>query len=430
MTTIQTGQESFEITNQYGTYECAYNSVWIHCQGNACTILFNGRQRLSLVNDRFDSYTVDGVSFSSIEELEEALSKKLFKNPEGGGEGKGATVLKYENGQITLDGTPLTKAEIEELMAEQGLVVLSADAYGLQGVVCLPYLSEDGKLTFVGTVQSGGVDATIMYAMDDEDAVEGPTIVANETLSNKAESIIETYAEDQILKYPTIYAVLNFVYGQQYASVKVVSELPTDEETKGYFTDIYIKYEDGYYKAYKIVDGEWVVLNPKSTKKVVYNSESGTVSDTYANIKADLESGVHVYIDDNRGQFTYSQYLGESITFTRTSEEKVETVTVNSDGTAAYSSVEFSDLKGMTDDEARTVSEALNDLNGRIGEVEGNKATTMEGANDETYPTTKAVKDYVDSHGGGSNDWEGTQEQYDALTDEEKLAYDRFYITE
>lgn len=106
-----------------------------------------------------------------------------------------------------------------------------------------------------------------MYAIDDEDAVEGPTIVANETLSNKAESIIETYAEDQILKYPTIYAVLNFVYGQQYASVKAVDELPTDEETKGYFTDIYIKYEDGYYKAYKMVDGNGWCLTQRAPRK-------------------------------------------------------------------------------------------------------------------------------------------------------------------
>lgn len=154
-TIITTNAESFQVVQGDKTFDVAYNGVWLSSEGNAMTLVLQTRKYTSLINDRFDRYEVDGQTYTSLEDLEEALSKKLFKNPEGGG-GKGATVLKYENGQITVDGTPLTKAEIEELMAEQGLVVLSADAYGLQGVVCLPYKSEDGKLVFVGTVQSGG----------------------------------------------------------------------------------------------------------------------------------------------------------------------------------------------------------------------------------------------------------------------------------
>lgn len=52
-----------------------------------------------------------------------------------------------------------------------------------------------------------------------------------------------------------------------------------------------------------------------------------------------------------------------------------------------------------------------NGLKKRVEDIEGNKASTLDSPNNTTYPTTKAVVDYVVTHGGGSADTTKIEEQ-------------------
>lgn len=329
------------------------------------------------------------------------------------------------------------------------------------------------------------------------------------------------------------------------AHFRIADEIPTEPRTEEDLYDVLlVKREDGTYAEYKWVaeEAEFAELNPQKdwTYKAFFNPEGGTVDKQYHDIKQAILDGKVVVVDDGRGHFNYVREESGKLVFSRIEGGLSETIKVDESGNAAYASVGLqddmdrigevtdddkesttkypsvkamvdyvADNKGMTDDEARTVSEALNDLNGRILEVEGkgmtqsiltydgnsntikdeqgnvmtmaeiitliedkskfvylkdgfvlclpavnfyddaveftgtyvmngytttarviinfedqvseyhltsekseNKATTMEGANDETYPTTKAVKDYVDSHGSNGpirlqTDWYG-----------------------
>lgn len=234
------------------------------------------------------------------------------------------------------------------------------------------------------------------------------------------------------------------------AHFREVTEIPTEPQTEEDMYDVLLaKRDDDTYAEYKWIaeQGAFVELNPSKdwTFRVMF--AGSTVDKTYDQIRQAIRDGKVVYVDDSRGHLNYTYEGVGYIMFTRVDGNLVEQVKVEESGNAIYSSVTNQDTmdrvssidgveeaekplkypsvklledyvannKGMTEDEAKTVSAALNDLNGRILEAEKseNKATTLDNADDETYPTTKAVKDAM------VKVWDGTQEEYDALATKE-----------
>lgn len=310
---VTTGEDSFRITNTLGTSvrydgELPYNSVkLVRGDGDTLTIagICQGKTRC-LVNGLFSDYTLDGQSFSSLYELEDALDNALFKNPGGGG------------------GTDKTAAHFRE-----------------------------------------------------------------------------------------------------------VTEIPTEPQTEEDMYDVLlVKRDDDTYAEYKWIaeQGAFVELNPSKdwTYKAFFNPEGGTVDKQYQDIKQAIIDGKVVVIDDGRGYFNYVREETGKLVFSRIDGGLSETIKVEESGNAIYSSVTNQDTmdrvssiegveeadkplkypsvklledyvannKGMTEDEAKTVSAALNDLNGRgialdgrVTELEQTKLTVWEGTESDLPET-------------------------------------------
>lgn len=271
MIQITTNNESFQIVNGEETFDFAYNSTWIHAEGNSLTIMYLNRKYVSVINGRYDEYKVDGHSYNSLSALETALQTKLFREPGGGGGGGGAevTYLTYTNGEesIKIDGEDTNYEEVDALIEEGGVIYLTyTNTVGNVSISATPIKDANGNIVFTGVLMIGGQPIIGNVKLGTDDAITDGVFLT-EAVTNKVQAISTTFVDTDPTNYPSINAVRNYVLGQGFAKVETVSSLPAEPSTY----NLYLTNEN---KLYKYDGTNWQLLNDKG----MTDDEAETVS--------------------------------------------------------------------------------------------------------------------------------------------------------
>lgn len=405
------------------------------------------RKPIAILNCLYTDIELNGTTYGSLTELEGAFNEAIDKS-EGGGskveivdelpetgedgvfyvisgsksvylytESEGYVVIEDNTGndmyvlevddytgQVRLDGETVGFDVVESLFTNNpGKVVMKA-RYMNATFILYPFYTID-NIYFVSNVVMGNDFGVLTYMLAKGASVVTVKTLTPEMLYNKADSIMEEFDPSQVGMYPTIYAVLNFVYGQGYAKWLQVDELPT--EGRNIDKNVYVIRTDDDFDFYKMLRNShgspfWYKIGSSKTMEqavLYYDGESNTIKDEAGNVLT-MEQIINLVKDKTK--FVYLRddavLCLPSLDFYEDAFEFTGTYVMNGYTTTA-----------------RVIINSNNEVSEYhlTNEKTENKVTTLANADDETYPTTNAVKTYVDG-----KIWNGTEDELPAPEDQ------------